>query len=182
MGDANRRKQASFKVGLLSYFGSVCLVKFLSAWAKLSCNLPILNTLIYHSKFLLWGGKNWGRKINWPDIMILFAVQLLSHVWLSVTPWTAACQASLFFTVPWSLLKLMSIESVMPSYHLILDEDEIIPHPILLLPSIFPSIRVFSKELALSSGGQSIGVSALVSVLPMNIQDWFCLGLTGWIS
>ena len=81
--------------------------------------------------------------------MILFAVQLLSHVWLSVTPWTAACQASLFFTVPWSLLKLMSTESVMPSYHLILHEDEIIPHPILLLPSIFPSIRVFSSELAL---------------------------------
>ena len=57
--------------------------------------------------------------------------------------WTAACQASLSFTISWSLLKLMSIESVMPSNHLILC------HPLLLLPSIFPSIRVFSKELAL---------------------------------
>ena len=69
-----------------------------------------------------------------------------------------------------SLLKLMSIESMMPSNHLILC------HP---LPfSIFPSIRVFSK---FASGGQSIGVSALGSVLPMNIQDWFPLGWTGWI-
>ena len=60
-----------------------------------------------------------------------------------MTPRTAAPQASLFFTISWSLLKLMSIESVMPSNHLILC------HPLLLLPSIFPSIRVFSSELAL---------------------------------
>ena len=73
----------------------------------------------------------------------------------------------------WNLLKLMSIESVMPSNHLILH------HPLLLPPSIFPSIRIFSNELFMSSG-QSIGASA--SVLPMNIQDWFPLGLTGLIS
>ena len=66
-------------------------------------------------------------------------VQLLSHVWLSATPWTVACQASLSFTVSWILLKLMSIESVMPSNHLILC-------PLL---SIFPSIRAFSNESAL---------------------------------
>ena len=60
-----------------------------------------------------------------------------------MTLWTAACQASLSFTISWSLLKLVSIESVMPSNHLILC------HPLLLLPSIFPSIRVFSSELAL---------------------------------
>ena len=73
---------------------------------------------------------------------------------------------------------LMSIESVMPSNHLILC------HPILLLPSIFPNIRVFSNEsvLCISIGCESIGVSASVSVLPMNIQDWFPLGWTGWIS
>ena len=63
-----------------------------------------------------------------------------------VTPWTATCQASLSFTTSWNLLKLMSIESVMPSNHLILC------HPLLLLPSIFPSIRVFSNELALHIG------------------------------
>ena len=72
-----------------------------------------------------------------------FVVQSLSHVRLLATPWTAAQQASLSFTVSWSLLKLMSIESVMPSNHLILYL------PLLLLPSIFPSIRVFPNELAL---------------------------------
>ena len=71
----------------------------------------------------------------WPIV-----VQLLSQVWLFVTPWTAAHQASLSFTIPQSLLKLMSIEPVMPSNHFILC------HPLFLLPSIFPSIRVFSKE------------------------------------
>ena len=71
------------------------------------------------------------------------SVQLPSRVQFFVTPWTAAYQASLFITNSWSLLKLMSIESVMPSDHLILC------HPFLLLPSIFPSIRVFSNELIL---------------------------------
>ena len=71
------------------------------------------------------------------------SVQLLSHVWLFVTPWTAACQASLSITMSWNLIKLMSIDSVMPSNHLILC------HPVLLLPSIFPSIRVFSNESTL---------------------------------
>ena len=79
--------------------------------------------------------------------MVIFrspaGVQLLSHVGLSVTPWTAARQASLSFTNSWSLRKLMFIESVMPSNHFILS------HPLLLLPSIFPSIRVFSSESAL---------------------------------
>ena len=103
-------------------------------------------------------------------------IQSLSRIWLFVIPWTAAHQASLSFTISWSLLKLMSIESVMPSNHLILC------HPLLLLPSIFPSIRVFSNESALTSGGQSIGASASTSVIPMNIQDWFPLGLIGLIS
>ena len=71
------------------------------------------------------------------------SVQLLSHVRLFVTPWTAACQASLSITNSQSLLKLMSIESVMPSNHLI------VCCPFLLLPSIFPSVRVFSNELVL---------------------------------
>ena len=71
-------------------------------------------------------------------------VQSLSHVWLSVTPWTAAHQASLPFTISWSLLKFMSIQLVMPSNHLILC------CPLLPLPSIFSSIRVFSNESALS--------------------------------
>ena len=77
-------------------------------------------------------------------------VQSLSHVQLFVTSWTAAYQASLSFTVSLSLLKLMSIESVMPSNHLILCR------PLLLLPSIFPSIRIFSSE-SFASGSQSTG-------------------------
>ena len=71
------------------------------------------------------------------------SVQLLSHVWLFVTPWITACQASLSITIAWSPPKPMSIESVMPSNHLILC------HPLLLLPSIFLSIRVFSNESVL---------------------------------
>ena len=70
-------------------------------------------------------------------------IQLLNHVRPFVTPWTAACQASLSFTISWNLFKFMSIELVMLSNHLILY------HPLHLLPSIFPNIRVFSNELAL---------------------------------
>ena len=109
------------------------------------------------------------------SVIQLSWVQLLSRVQLFATPWTAACQASLSIANSWSLLKLMSIESVMPSNHLILC------CPLLLPPSIFPSIRVFSSEF-FESGGQSIGVSTSALVLSMNIQDWFPLGWTGCIS
>ena len=186
--------------------------------------------------------------------LLFFVVQLLSCVWLFVTPWTAAYQASWSFTVPHTWFKLLSIELVMPSNHIIFC------HPLFLLPSIFPSIRIFSSESVLcirwpkywsfnfiispsneysglhaarlhcssptpgacsnscpsswwchptistsvfpfsscfqsfpasgsfpmrqffASGGQSMGVSASASVLPMNIQDWFPLGLTSLIS
>ena len=74
---------------------------------------------------------------------LLSLVQSLSHVQLFAAPWTVAHQASLSITSSWSLLNLMSIDLVMPSNHLILC------HPLLLLPSIFPSIRVFSNESAL---------------------------------
>ena len=104
------------------------------------------------------------------------SVQLLSRVRLFATPWIAAHQASLSIANSRSLLKLISIESVMPSKHLILCR------PLLLLPSIFPSIRVFSSESALCTGGQSIRVSASAPVLPMRVQSWFSLGLTGLIS
>ena len=104
------------------------------------------------------------------------SVQLLSHLWLFVTPWTAAHQASLSITNSRSLPKLMSIESVMPSNHLILC------HLFLLLPSVFPSIRVFSNESALHIRGQSIGVWVSTSVFPVSTQAWSPLGWTGWIS
>ena len=89
------------------------------------------------------------------------------------TPWTAALQASPSITNSRSLLKLVSTESVMPSNHLILCR------PLLLLPSVFPSIMV---SQLFASGGQCFGVSASASVLPVNIQDCFPLGLTDWIS
>ena len=98
-------------------------------------------------------------------------VQWQNHVQFFVTPLAAAFQASLSFTISLSLLKLMSVELVMPSNHLILC------HSLLLLPSIFPIIKVFPW---VSSLHQTIGASA--SVLPMNSQDWFPLGLTGLMS
>ena len=104
------------------------------------------------------------------------SVQSVTRVLLFETSWTAVGQASLSITTSWSLHKLTSIELVMPSNHLILC------HSLLLLPSIFPSIRVFWMSQFFTSGGQSIGLSASTSVLPMNIQDWFPLGWTGWIS
>ena len=98
--------------------------------------------------------------------LLLFTHEVESD---SATSWTAARQASLSFTISWSLLKLMSIELVIPSNYLILC------CLLLLLPSIFPSIRVFPNESAPCSGGQSIEASA--SVLPVTIQGWFTLGL-----
>ena len=98
------------------------------------------------------------------------------HVWPFVTPWTAACQASLSFSVFWSFLKLMSSESVMPSNHLILCL------PLLLLPLIFPSIRVFSNKSALHIRWPEYW-SFGFNISPSNEhQDWFPLGWTGWIS
>ena len=99
-------------------------------------------------------------------------VQLLSHVWLFATPWTAARQA--FLSISQSLLKLMSIESVMPSNHLILC------CPLLLLPSIFLSIRVFSNESVLSIRWPKYWSFSFTLVLAMNIQDFFFYdGLVG---
>ena len=119
---------------------------------------------------------NWGRT----PICICLLFQCcqfssVSRVRLFAIPWTAAHQASLSITNSWSLLKLMSIESEMPSDHYILCCP-------LLLPSIFHNIRVFPRSHFFASGGQSTGASALASVLPMNLQDWFTLGWTGWIS
>ena len=105
----------------------------------------------------------------WPSVV----VQSLSYVWLFATPWTATCQASLSLTVSWNLLKLVSIESVMPSNH------PILCHLLLLLLSIFSSIRVFSSESALRirwpkhwSFGLSISPSNEYSGLISFRTDW----------
>ena len=94
----------------------------------------------------------------------------------SATPWTAAWQASLSITNSQSSLRLTSIEPVMPFSHLILGR------PLPILPSIFPSIRVFSNESVFHISWPTIGISASASVFPMNIQGWVPLGWTGWIS
>ena len=96
--------------------------------------------------------------------------------WPFATPWIAACQASLSITNSQCLLKLISIESVMPSNHLILCS------PLLLLPSIFPSIRVFSNESAVRIRWPKYWNFSSASVLPKSIQGWFPLALTGLIS
>ena len=103
-------------------------------------------------------------------------VQSLSPVQLFVTPWITAHQASLSITNSRSSLRLMSIESVMSSSHLILCR------PLLLLPPIPPSIRVYSNESTLHMRWPNIGVLASAPLLPKNSQDWSPLGWTGWIS
>ena len=111
-----------------------------------------------------------------PALAVQFSsIQLLSHVQLFATPWTAAHQASLSITNSQNLLKLMSIESVMPS-------SVILCHPLLLLPSIFPSIRVFSNESVLCIRWPKYW-SFSFSISPSSgYSDWFPLGWTGWIS
>ena len=117
-----------------------------------------------------------GKQNGMIKILLQYIVQSFSHVWLFVTPWTAALQAFLSFTIFWSLLKLMSIELVMLFNHLILC------HSLLFLPSIFPSIRVFSNELVLCirwpqywSFSFSISPSNEYSGLISFRIDWFDL-------
>ena len=100
-------------------------------------------------------------------------VQSLSYVWLFPIPWTAACQAFLSITISWSLLKLMSIELVMLSNHLILC------HPLLFLPPVFPRIKVLFNELALHIRWPKYWCFSII--LPVNIQGLFLLGMTGLI-
>ena len=109
---------------------------------------------------------------------LLIVVQLLSHVQLFVIPWTAACQASLSFTISWSLLKLiLSIESVMLSNHLILCHP-----PFSSCPQSFLASGCFPTSQLFKSGGQSTGALASATVLPVNIQGWLPLRLAGLIS
>ena len=137
-----------------------CRIPFRAGWER--------NLELSSSEFT-WGPKNQGGWC-WCWVILLTIVQLFA------TPWTAAHQASLFLTISWSLLKLMFIESVMPSSHLI------------LCHSLFPHALNFSQHQNLlqwiSSSHQVAKVLELQSalVLPMSIQGWFPLGLTDLIS
>ena len=102
--------------------------------------------------------------------------QSLNCVQLFANPWTAACQASLSFTVSWSLLKILSIELVMPPRHLVLSSPSSPAFNLSQHQSLFQSVGYLHQV------HQSFGASASASVLPMNIQDWFPLGVTGFIS
>ena len=104
------------------------------------------------------------------------SVQSLSHVRIFATPWIAERQASLSITNTRSSLKLTSIESVMPSSHLILCR------PLLLCPQSLPASESFPMSQLFTWGGQSTGVSALASFLPKKTQGWSPLKWTGWIS
>ena len=118
----------------------------LSQRARTTISYPFLRHNPWNLHTITWNNH---RPPDLFDVQWLIyqlgSVQSLSRIWLFATPWTAARQASLSITNSQSVLKLMSIESVMPSNHLILC------HPLILLPSIFPSIRVFSNESALCS-------------------------------
>ena len=109
------------------------------------------------------------------DYICLVVIQLLSHVQLSATPWTGAHQTSLSFTIFQSFHKLMSIELVMPSNHLILCR------PLLLLPSIFPSIRVFSNESALCIRWPTYW-SFSFSISPSNEYSGLIFFRMGWLD
>ena len=104
------------------------------------------------------------------------SVQSLSHVQLFATPWIAACQASLSITISRSSFRLPSIESVMPSSHLILC------CPFSSCPQSLPASQSFPKNQLFAWGGQSTGVSDLASFIPKNTQGWSPSEWTGWIS
>ena len=132
-------------------------------------------TVGFKTMFLAWLTVFTSTKI-WLHFIGFSSVQLLSRIQLFVTPWTAARQASLSITTYLRLLKLYLLSQLC--------------HPtisssvtcISSCPQSFPASGSFQMSQFFTSGGQSIGVSSSASVLPMNIQDWFPLGLTGWIS
>ena len=132
---------------------------------KILCLSLITKTIIHQP---VW----WELSIKTERAVV---VQSLSHVRLFVTPWTTACRASLSFPISQTLLKFMSIESVMLS----MSSSAAL---FSTCPQSFPASGSFPMSQLFASGGQSIGVSASAPILPMNIQDWFPLGLTGLIS
>ena len=113
--------------------------------------------------------------VNWLSDQFS-SVQSLSHVWLFATPWITARQASLSITNSWSLLKLLSIELLMPSNH----SSSVIP--LSFCVKSFPTPGSFPVSQIFASSGQSIGVSAPASFLPKKSQGWSPLEWTGWIS
>ena len=134
---------------------------------------PNCQIIMMKKKGMNGSGYGWWERVSRGSSQ---SVQSLSHVWLFATPWMAARQASLSITNSQGLLKLMSIKSVMPSSHLILC------CPLLLLPPVPPSIRVFSNESTLRMRWPKYWGFSWSWNLPINTQDWSPLGWTVWIS
>ena len=146
-----------------SLISAACLSK---AFIVVLLLLPLQSTASSYSTSLPFSTLN---------IYLINSVQLLTCVWLFMTPCTAACRASLSFTISQSLLKLMSLNRwCHPTI-----SSSVVPFSFYL--KSFPASGSFPMNQIFASGGQSIGVSASASVLPMNIQDWFPLGWTGLI-
>ena len=140
---------------------------------KLSATTSLEPTLFY--RYIVSDQNIFREQIVFVSVQFS-SVQLLSPVRLFVTPWTAARQVSLSITNSWSLPKPMPSKSVMPFSHLIFCR------PFSSCPQSLPASGSFPMSQLFTSGGQSIGVSASASVLPMNTQDWSPLGWTGGIS
>ena len=141
-------------------------------------SVSILRSLSYLTPWQLFTSSSKVRDVHF-NLLLSVRSSVLSTVLCSIqlfaTPWTAACQASLSITNSWSPPKHMSIESVMSSNHLILC------HPLLLLPSILPSIKVFSNESALRIRWPKYWSFSFNISLSNEHQDWSPLGWTGWI-
>ena len=137
-------------------------------WTQVESHTTFLNSDIIQSEV--------SQKKKIPIQYQFSSVQLLSRVRLFATPWIAAHQAFLFITISRSSLRLTSIESMMPSSHLILS------HPLLVLPQSLPASESFPMSQLFVWGGQSTGVSALASFLPKKSQGWSPSEWTGWIS
>ena len=139
--------------------------------------------IFFTFKFLIYLEFEWHQEM---DGVLSFSISLFqycffssvhfSRVWLLATPWITVCQASLSITNSHSSLKLMSIEPVVPSSH------PILCRPLLLLPPIPPSVKVFSNESTLRIRWPKYWSFGLAPVLPMTTQDWSPLEWTGWIS
>ena len=139
-------------------------------WLALPCSFPCLSV----SHRMLFLSSAWLKSTQSP----FSSVQSLSHVRLFATPWTAACQASLSIINSQSLLKQMGMSPLSQWCHPIISSSVV---PFSHLQS-FSESGSFQMSQFFTSSGQSVSISASISVLSMNIQDWFPLGLTGWIS
>ena len=170
LGECIRRWQQWMPVGKVNlWVGALMRGRFFTLYS-------LVPWILYHVHLLIIPPNELSKIPSPSPKIVVVLVQSLSCVRLFATPWTAACQASLSFTISQSLLKLMSIESMTLSNHLILCL------PFSSCPQSFLASGSFPMSQLFESGGQSIGASASASVLPVNVQGWCPLGLTGLIS